>query len=728
MYFARLRQFGLIFLFFLLSSFSLRAQTQTNLFCQAAATPVIVRIEGLAEKMGDIILNCSGGTPGFMVSGNIAISLAAPITNRLTAGTATNLQLFIDTGAGPVAAPFTPLLTGITTVSLNGISFTIPPSGNVVIRISNLRGSMAGASAGLPINAFVSLNGLSTVSLLNNGLVVAIPQRGLLSNTSDTVIRCVGTPLPANMTSLAAFFAVGTHFESTRLTEGYAADFEPRGATDSAGTRFLISYKNVPPGVLLFVPDVVAGSDAMQPTAGGDLGESQAGGQYTPGSHTLVLARVQGADSTGNGGSPITLPAYGASGSFDGVTQLTVSGGSAYVVYEVLDSNDTVQENAQFPTFVGLASSGVAPGTAQETESFAPVSTDTTANSSAPTPRFTAVQPPSDCQAVGDCNATYFPGLVVFAQPIFLTAFSGGLPLQPPGYIAVQNINGPTSVLNWTASVAYKTGAGWITLETTSGVNNGSVRVFASAVNLAAGTYDAVVTIDAGAAGNKSIPVEMIVTALPTPTPTPLPPVPTGPTVSSIVNAANFLPGPVVAGSLAAINGARFTGKVIAVTFDGSAATLISTTDTQIIVLVPDSVGTQTSSQVVVTVDGTHSPAMAAALAPIAPAIFIHGVLNQDFSPNTATSGAALGSTLQLFVTGLPENTGTVLVQIADRQALAPTSAGPAPGLPGVQVVDVTVPQDLTAMTTTTAVCGYDPSGNPVCSAAVPVTLVNAPQ
>ena len=58
---------------------------------------------------------------------------------------------------------------------------------------------------------------------------------------------------------------------------------------------------------------------------------------------------------------------------------------------------------------------------------FAPVSTDITANSSAPVPRFIAVQPLSDCQSIGDCGASYFPSIAVFAQSIVFTAIQGGL-------------------------------------------------------------------------------------------------------------------------------------------------------------------------------------------------------------------------------------------------------------------------------------------------------------
>ena len=132
-----------------------------------------------------------------------------------------------------------------------------------------------------------------------------------------------------------------------------------------------------------------------------------------------------------------------------------------------------------------------------ESVGFAPVSTD-----AQPTPRakspFIATAPPSDCQTLGDCNASYFPSMAIFAQSIVFTAIQGGLALQPPGYIAVQNPNASQSILNWVASIKYQSGSDWLTLENPSGLNNGSVRVWAQPQKLAPGTYNASIIIDGG--------------------------------------------------------------------------------------------------------------------------------------------------------------------------------------------------------------------------------------
>jgi uncharacterized protein (TIGR03437 family) len=721
-----------IALVILFTLFSIPGFSQNPLFCTANATPLTVRIEGLAEKMGDIVLNCSGGTPGAVITGNLSISLSVPVTNRLTPGTASDIVVTADTGSGPVPLSFTAQQIAPQTVSLNGLSFTTPTSGSVILRIDNLRGNATNMATGQFVVALLAFNGLSTIAINNNNPIVGVPQRGLLSNASSTTIRCVGSPVPSTI-SMTNLFTAGTHFESTRLTEGFATAFQARGPLENNGTRFLIKYTSLPAGVTLFVPDMIAGSDALQPTAGGDLGTPQALGKYTPGSNTLLLERVPGADITGNGGIP-------SSTSFDSAAQLTVSGGTAYVVYEVVDSNPTVQESAQFPTFVGLASTGATPGVAQESISFAPVSVDASANSSAPIPRFIAVLPPSDCALLADCNASYFPALFVPSPgSIQFTAIQGGLPLGLPGYIAVQNVNRNQSVLNWTASVKYQSGADWLVLSPTFGLNNGTVRVDARPQKLAPGTYSAQVLIDAGVAGNKLIPVTLQVNALPPVNPQPAPPVVTPPAVTppapsptvtpgvtSVTNGANFLPGPVVAGSIATIKGTKFTGKSLAVTFDGVSATILYSNDTQINLQVPESLGTKASAQVVVTVDGVSSPAATVPLTALAPAIFANGILNEDSSGNNATRGALAGSVVQIFLTGLATPAGTVLVKIHDREDLVPVYAGTAPGLPGVQQVNVVIPADLPAMMTEALVCGLNAAGSKVCSAPAPLALTVA--
>jgi len=261
--------------FLIIFVFALPSYSQSPLICSVSGTPLAVRAEGLAERLGDVVLGCSGGAPGLVVTGNLTVQLNVPFTNRLSAGTPGDIILTVDTGSGHV--PVTLLAEQLQTpqvVSLNGFSFTIPPSGNLTVRISNLRGSVVNAPPGQVVIATLALNNLSTMTLINNSVVVGVPQRGLLTNSSSTTIRCFGSPVPGTVT-MTNLFLSGTHFESTRLTEGFASAFQARASQDDAGTRFIIRYTNIPAGIMLFVPDFIAGSDALQPTAGGDLGTPQ---------------------------------------------------------------------------------------------------------------------------------------------------------------------------------------------------------------------------------------------------------------------------------------------------------------------------------------------------------------------------------------------------------------------------------------------------------------------
>ena len=119
-------------------------------------------------------------------------------------------------------------------------------------------------------------------------------------------ITCVGSPLPSTIT-MSNLFAAGTFFATTRVTEAFAASFQPRGPGDDSGTRFLLQFSGLPAGTRIFVPDFVAGSNAAVQTAGGDMGVPQSGGAYVSGSGTLLLARVPNADSSG-AGTTVTGP------------------------------------------------------------------------------------------------------------------------------------------------------------------------------------------------------------------------------------------------------------------------------------------------------------------------------------------------------------------------------------------------------------------------------------
>lgn len=693
-----------LLLLLLTSSFSAAYAQASSLACALSAASPLLHAEGVSEKLGDILLQCSGGTAGTVVSGNLTVFLPVGITNRVTPdGVAPEVALSYETAAGAAAAAVSGRVNN-QSITFNGLSFTIPAAGAVSLRIANLRGNVSQLAADSTVQAFLSTN-LAPVVNAASPLTVGRVARSLFSVQASTGVPCGPAALPDSIT-LSSLLS-STAFASTRVTEGFAAAFRPKDAGSDTGTRILVSYSNVPTGARLFVPDAVAGSTATEPTAGGDLGLQQSGGQYTSGSGTLLLARVEGADATGAGGTPVYTPGTGGPGavSFNSASELPVADGTAYAVYEVMDADPLVNENAQFPTLAVAASVNVKE-IVGETVTLAPLSDDNSASVTAPVPRFLPVAPGTDCGLLGDCNAAYFPQMVVWSKPLDFTANAGAGINESPGYITVNNPAG--GLLSWTATVIYKNGSGWLRLDPASDISNHrSIQAYVSPQQLAPGTYQATITIDAGpVSGAQSLPVTLTVK--------PSQAAPPAPTITSITNAADFSLAPLAPGSLATIWGSHLGGKDVTVTFDGVAARLLYASDTQINVLVPSTLA-KMSVPVVVTVDGA-SATLPVAMLPVAPAIFNPGVLNQDNSVNSAAHPAAPGSVIQIFGTGLPSASHGVTVKIHDRDNLVPIYAGLAPGIEGVQQVNVAIPADLPAMRTNLFVCALSPDGTQTCS------------
>jgi uncharacterized protein (TIGR03437 family) len=662
--------------------------------------------------LGNIIFQCSNYPAAAVVSGNLTLFLPVSITNRIDANNnALDAVLLVDSGSG-----FTP--TGIAgkiggnNITFQGLNVTVPASGAFNLEISSVRIAAYQFAFAAPQSITAGISGPLPVT--QSTIAVAYVQTGLYATLYNTGITCVGSPVPSTIT-LSNLFAAHTAFASTRVTEGFATAFQLQSGSDDSGTRFMVSYSGFPSNAAVYVPDFVAGSDAAIPTAGGDLGGTQSGGQYVPGSGALLLARVQFTDNTGAGGYVAALPA--GAGVFNTVSAVPLANGAGFAVYQVVDANSSAVESAQFPTFIALPNV-TAPAVAQERISFAPVSTVLTASATAPVPRFEASSPPSDCTIVGDCQAGYFPKLSASTAGLSLTAVSGGFSSNQ-AYIAVDNVAG--GIMTWSASVGYNQVSGWLTLSPSSGENNGTIVLRANAQGLAAGTYTANVVVSAGSlAGSQTFPVTLVVTAPSTGgTGTGVTPPPSV-IVTSVVNAASLASGPLVAGSLSSVLGSNLAGKNVAVTFDGNPATLLYSSATQINLQAPAAIASETASVMVVTVDGASSAPQTLPVSAAWPAIFANGVLNQDGSVNGPGVAASAGAILQIFLTGIPADAAVTAV-IGNQTNLTPLYAGPAPGIPGVQQVNVAVPAGAGGGgSTQVAVCATA-AGRQFCSTGLPL-------
>jgi uncharacterized protein (TIGR03437 family) len=174
--------------------------------------------------------------------------------------------------------------------------------------------------------------------------------------------------------------------------------------------------------------------------------------------------------------------------------------------------------------------------------------------------------------------------------------------------------------------------------------------------------------------------------------------------VSQVINAATFQVTPLVAGSVGTLMGSNLAGTTVSVSLDDLPAVLLYTGANQINFQVPQGLGSKTSAQLLVTVDGKKSAPYTVALSPAWPAVFSGGVLNQDNAVNGPKHAAESGTILQIFATGIPAS-ATVSVKIGNRDDLVPLYAGAAPTVPGVQQVNVAVPEGVSGSNVPLMIC-----------------------
>ena len=215
------------------------------------------------------------------------------------------------------------------------------------------------------------------------------------------------------------------------------------------------------------------------------------------------------------------------------------------------------------------------------------------------------------------------------------------------------------------------------------------------------------------------------------------------PAISSVVNGASFLEGPVAPGELVTIFGVDlgpsagapselngdFFAKTVGgtqVTFSGTVAPLLFASSTQINAVVPFGV-TGPTTEVQVLQEGNTVASTTVAVQPSSPALFAFNasgggqgaILNHDLSVNSRTNPAAPGSVVVLFGTGggltMPASTDGLLTPSSlpylvpmlpvsvsiDNKPAQVLYAGAAPGLvAGVIQINAVVPDNAGAAST----------------------------
>jgi len=272
----------------------------------------------------------------------------------------------------------------------------------------------------------------------------------------------------------------------------------------------------------------------------------------------------------------------------------------------------------------------------------------------------TAVVVQVTLDVVSEPTVTVTPSSLTFAYQ------AGSGSIVSPGQLTVTASGGTASFVASASSTR-----NWLSVTPTSGVvstsTNLSVQVSPASLAASSAPYTGTITITGvnGSEGSVTVNVSLTVNA-------PLP------VISAVLNAGSFASGPVSPGeivsifgtSIGPVNPATLTltsaGKVstsiggVTVSFSGYLAPLTYVSSTQINAIVPYELAGNKGPFVEVTFAGQTSNEPSLQLATSAPGLFtINGsgsgpgaILNQNYSVNTQTNPAAVGSVVQIYMTG----------------------------------------------------------------------------
>jgi hypothetical protein len=270
------------------------AQTGPAFTCTSnAGVPPLVRSQGITELVGDVILNCTGGTPtalGLTVpQNNVQIFLNTNVTSRLLAGSSslTEALLMIDeplaaqqrvctpgpcgitgapsaTGAGinyataaNIPNVYQGSLAAANSISWLGVPIDPPGSTGVrIVRITNIRANanQLGVSSTLiptQIVMFISVTGNSQVAINNPQQTVAYIQNGLtFSVFAGTTASATGVPVGLQQ-CISNNVGQSTDNTSTSFGQGRTLTLSYKENFASAFKVRVATSTNLPTGTVL---------------------------------------------------------------------------------------------------------------------------------------------------------------------------------------------------------------------------------------------------------------------------------------------------------------------------------------------------------------------------------------------------------------------------------------------------------------------------------------------
>jgi hypothetical protein len=433
-----------------------------------AGVPPLVRNQGITELVGDVVLNCTGGTatPIFQADGvtratvpqnNVQIFLNTNVTSRLLAGssTLTEALLMIDepgaaqqkvctgvctiNGAAPTPASaginyatyggvnvFQGSLAAANSISWLGVPIDAPGSTGVrIVRITNIRANanQLGVSSTLiptQIVMFISVTGTSQVAINNPQQTVAYIQNGL----TFSLKALSGLSVPANLQQCVSYNGA----QATDNTSGttafgtFAVDFAENFAT---AFKFKGGPNQNVPGTSYntesgFTNSTVFTGNLLNAGVADSGTKLIARFNNVPAGVVIYVTVTQiSGTSAGTTAKLISTDANGANGSLPnsivsatstaggGIAPITLNNGSGSAVWEVDNSSSTALDNARFGVYTAHVANPAAnlPGLGSSTVNGTFAPLSTvTTASSGPIPRFADSSTATNAFTISACT------------------------------------------------------------------------------------------------------------------------------------------------------------------------------------------------------------------------------------------------------------------------------------------------------------------------------------
>ncbi len=438
-----------------------------NFSCNAApANPLQMRAEGITEPAGDVLLTCTGNTPGLNFI-NLTVTLNTAITSRLQASGLSEAAVLVNepqpglqyTANNAATIPpqvqnvFYGSQTAVNQVTFLALPTTLGPGNVAIYRITNIRAnaSALGVAPGgaLPNNVIENVSSSTGFLIINPSQTVGAVLRGLNASTvtgAANFLQCVGS------TSASAF--------TVNVSEGFATAFKDRE---------IPGHQNTPGDVRNTESMFEVGVPAFT-TAASPIG--QVGAADTATRFQIVLTNIQ------NG---VTIAPPTSAPSPNGAIANLISYAGGVAIYEIASAQPFSLDSfaITFPVSYTASPSTNSPGLGgmNVAVSFNPTSTITVASpATVPIPRFVDTSSPLTGFTVTACSTTLlFPfvsNIAGFDTGIAISNTStdpfgalGALPQSGTCMLTFYGSGAPASPFTTAAAVA--SGTAYTTLAST---------------------------------------------------------------------------------------------------------------------------------------------------------------------------------------------------------------------------------------------------------------------